>query len=153
MTEVFPTNWSPTKTIFDFCRFFLLVAQLIYSSSFFISIYYHSNGQVLLIKFKIYTLATSLLYCIFALLQIKLSTLMDRSTYTKRANYSYYDTRFYQPAPRMHTTQTSYEEVRGNQQQNTFRRKKVSDCHNLNYSSCLNPFARAKNVRYDQTNR
>lgn len=75
---------------------------------------------------------------------------MKRSQIPKHSYLSNSDIRFYEPTRQLHTTQTLYEAVRGNQEQNTFRRKKVSDCHQLNYSSHLNPFCRTRNVHYDQ---
>lgn len=58
--------------------------------------------------------------------------------------------RYWAPASDRQMLATSYELRRGGKEQETFRRKKVSACHELNYSSALNPFARAKFVRYDR---
>ncbi len=74
---------------------------------------------------------------------------MKKSYGNKHPSLSSSDLRFYEPVSKMNTTQTIYEMTRGNREENTFRKKKISDCHDLNYSSCLNPFAR-NTVRYDR---
>lgn len=59
-------------------------------------------------------------------------------------------TRYFKPqSTRLHTTSTLYEELKGGKEGDTFRRKRQSDCYELNYSSHLNPFARSGQPRFD----
>ena len=74
---------------------------------------------------------------------------MKRSNHNKTSSFSYSNLHFYEPKTSNHTSQYLYESTRGHKEEDTFRRKKVSACHELNYSSCLNPFARTRNAHYD----
>ena len=67
----------------------------------------------------------------------------------KTKNSQYGTLNYYKTNNAQHVRAHQYEERNSQREVNTFRKKKTSVCQDLMYSSCLNPFARNKNMRFD----
>ena len=68
----------------------------------------------------------------------------------KTKNSQYGTLNYYKTNKSQHIRAHQYEEKNSQKEAVTFRKKRTSDCQDLMYSSCLNPFARNKNMRFDQ---